>query len=53
MKKKIYLIKWECGWGLSHSDIVKAKDKAQAWTKLKWRHPFETVSRIISITELD
>ena len=50
--RKIYLIEWKCDWGLSHSDIIKAKDKAGAWTKLKWRHPF-SVSRLISITELD
>lgn len=50
--QKIYLIEWHCNWSLSHSDIIKAKDKAQAWTKLRWRHFFDRPRRIIKIIEL-
>ena len=51
MRKKIYLIEGRCGWGLFHSDIIKAKDEANAWTKLRWKHPFD-VERLINITKI-
>ena len=27
-----------------HSDIVKAKDPAQAWSKIKFKHPFNAIN---------
>lgn len=49
--KRIYLVEWKDSWYSTHSDIVRARDKAHAWSKTKWRHPFSTY-QIISITEL-
>ena len=37
-KKKLYKIKWSYGLGVVHTDIVAAKNPAQAWEKLKERH---------------
>ena len=34
-KKKIYKIKWTYGLGIIHTDLVAARDPAQAWNKIK------------------
>ena len=52
MKKKVYFVRWECGWHLPYSAVVKAKDKEHAWRKVKRQHPFST-ERVVSIEEFD
>ena len=37
-KKKLYKIKWSYGLGIIHTDIIAARDSAQAWKKLKKEH---------------
>lgn len=37
-KKKIYKIKWTYGFGVVHTEIIAARDSAQAWKKLKKEH---------------
>ena len=52
--KKIYKVEWCCAWGIPHSDIVKAKDPAQAWSKIKFKHPFNTINgHDIRISEIN
>lgn len=36
-KKKLYKVKWTYGYGV-HTDIVAARDPAQAWKKVKKEH---------------
>ena len=43
LPKDTYHIKWRDDWGTLHSDLVTATSISQAWTKIKWRHPFSTV----------
>ena len=37
-KKKLYKIKWSYSIGVIHTDIIAARDPAQAWKKLKEKH---------------
>lgn len=50
MKKKVFFVEWKDSWTLPYSTIVRANDAAQAWAKVRRRHPF-TTRRLISITE--
>lgn len=38
-KRKIYLVEWQDVYGGYNSDIIKAKDPANAWKKLKRQYP--------------
>lgn len=37
-KKKLYKIKWIYGLGIIHTDLVAARDPAQAWNKIKKKY---------------
>ena len=38
LKKKMYKIEWTHGFGIVYTDIIAARDPAQAWKKLKEKH---------------
>jgi hypothetical protein len=49
--KKIYCVRW--AWvddGIPNQDIIRARDIAHAWTKLKRKHPY--AAYCYSITEI-
>ena len=50
--KKVYFVEWKDSWLLPYSTVVKAKDKAQAWAKVRRRHPLST-KQIVRIEEVD
>lgn len=50
MTKKMFFVEWRDSWDILHSSLVRAKDKAHAWAKIRIRHPFST-RRLIDITE--
>ena len=37
-KKKLYKVEWTRCLGIVHTDIIEAKNPAQAWKKLKEEH---------------
>lgn len=43
-KRKIYLVEWQDVMGGYNSDIIKAKDPADAWKKIKRQFPVFSAS---------
>lgn len=43
-KRKIYLVEWQGITGSYNSDIIKAKDPADAWKKIKRQFPTYSAS---------
>ena len=50
--QKSYMIEWSDNWGIIYKDLIYARDKVDAWKKIKRRHPF-TAKRLWSIEEID
>ena len=49
--KRTYLVEWKDYWCIYHSDLIKARNKYEAWRKTKRRHPF-SVQEFVDITEI-
>jgi hypothetical protein len=43
-KRKIYLVEWKDIMGDYNSDVIKAKNPADAWKKIKSQHPILAAS---------
>lgn len=43
-KRKIYLVEWKDVMGGYNSNIIKAKNPADAWKKIKNQHPILATS---------
>lgn len=48
-KRKIYLVEWQDEFGGYNSDIIKAKDPAEAWGKIRKRYPI-TSKCVLKVT---
>ena len=48
-KKKLYKIEWSYTLGIIHTDIIAAKNSAQAWKKLKKEHSLASLVKMEEI----